>query len=135
VLGVLTTLLLAAALGAVVLASWRAEESPELLVAGAAASLAAVVAFSKVISPQFLIWLVPLVPLVWGRLGLVASGLLSLALVLTQVEVVYEHPLRSGGWPVWALLARNAVLVLLFVTLLWAVRALPRRGDPGAAPP
>jgi hypothetical protein len=135
VLGVLTTLLLAAALGAVVLASWRAEESPELLVAGAAASLAAVVAFSKVISPQFLIWLVPLVPLVSGRLGLVASGLLSLALVLTQVEVVYEHPLRAGGWPVWALLARNAVLVLLFVTLLWAVRALPRRGDPGAAPP
>jgi hypothetical protein len=119
----------------VVLASWRAEESPELLVAGAAASLAAVVAFSKVISPQFLIWLVPLVPLVSGRLGLVASGLLSLALVLTQVEVVYEHPLRAGGWPVWALLARNAVLVLLFVTLLWAVRALPRRGDPGAAPP
>jgi uncharacterized membrane protein len=134
VLGVLTTLLLVAALGSVVLFYWRAEESAELLVAGAAASLVAVVVFAKVISPQFLIWLVPLVPLVAGRLGLVATGLLFTALVLTQVEVVYEHPLRAGGWPVWVLLGRNAILLVLFIVLVCAVRALPRRRDPGTAP-
>jgi hypothetical protein len=132
-LGLISTVLLVAALAAVVLAYWRAEESAELLVAGAAASLVAVVVFSKVISPQFLIWLVPLVPLVAGRRGFVASVVLLVAMVLTQVEVVYEHPLRDGEWPVWALLARNALLVGLFVLLL---RCLPARGrSPSQAPP
>ena len=122
-LGVLTLLLFVAALAAVVYAYWRAEESKEALVLGAASSVAAFVAFSKVISPQFLIWLVPLVPLAARRIGLLASGLLFAALVATQVEVVYEHPLRAFEWPVWVLLLRNAILVALFVVLLLALRA------------
>ena len=130
-LGVLSTVLLVVALAAVVLAYRRAEESAELLVAGAAASLVAVVVFSKVISPQFLTWLVPLVPLVAGRRGIVAAVVLLAALVLTQVEVVYEHPLRAGDWPVWALLARNALLVGLFVLLLRSLRVR----DPALAEP
>jgi uncharacterized membrane protein len=133
-LGVLSTVLLVAALAAVVLAYRRARESPELLVAGAAASLVAVVVFSKVISPQFLTWLVPLVPLVAGRRGLAAAGLLLGALVLTQVEVVYEHPLRAGEWPVWALLARNVLLVALFGLLLRALLAGSRHPS-RASPP
>jgi Glycosyltransferase family 87 len=132
-LGVLTTLVLVAALAAVVLVYWRAEESDELLAAGFAASVAAFVAFSKVISPQFLVWLVPLVPLVARRAGLVASGLLLAVLVTTQVEVVWEHPLRAGGWPVWVLLVRNLLLVALFVVLLGAVRGHARR-EPAPAP-
>ena len=122
-LGVLTLLLFVAAFAAVLLAYWRAEESKETLVLGATASVAAFVAFSKVISPQFLIWLVPLVPLAARRIGLLASSLLFAALVATQVEVVYEHPLRAFEWPVWVLLLRNAILVALFVVLLLALRA------------
>jgi uncharacterized membrane protein len=129
-IGVVTTVALLAALAAVLMAYWRAEESDELLVAGFAASVAAFVAFSKVISPQFLVWLVPLVPLVARRTGLIAAGLLLAVLVTTQVEVVYEHPLRDGGWPVWVLLVRNGLLVALFVVLLVAVRS---RARPGAA--
>ena len=45
---------------------------------------AAFVAFGKVLSPQYLIWLVPLVPLVRGRRGLAASALLALAMLVTQ---------------------------------------------------
>ena len=102
----------------------RAVESPELLVAGFAASVTAFVVFSKVISPQFLVWLVPLVPLVGiacGPRGVGAPGLAVLA--ATQVEVVYEHPLRAFGWPVWVLLCRNVLLVALFVVLLGALRS------------
>lgn len=130
-IGLVTTALLVAAFSSVLLAYVRAEESRELLVLGAAASLAAVVAFSKVVSPQFLVWLVPVVPLVAGRAGLLAAGLLLAMLVLTQIEVVYEHPLRAGEWPVWALVGRNVLLVALFALLLGAV--LARRRHPSGA--
>lgn len=123
VVGALTSVALLAALSVVVVFYLRAIEGPELLVAGFAASVAAFVVFSKVISPQFLVWLVPLLPVVAGRAGRLASLLLLAALVMTQVEVVYEHPLRAVGWPVWVLLARNVLLVVVFVLLLAAIRA------------
>jgi uncharacterized membrane protein len=132
-LGLVTTVLLAGALVLVLLAYWRASESRELLVAGFAAAVAAFVAFAKVISPQFLVWLVPLVPLVAGRAGLLGAGLLLAALVTTQVEVVWEHPLRDLGWPVWVLLLRNALLVALFLVLLAAVRSHRAAREPAAA--
>jgi uncharacterized membrane protein len=123
VLGVLTMLLFLAALAAVVLAHWRAEPTADALVLACAGSVAAFVTFSKVISPQFLVWLVPLVALVLRRVGIVASALLLAIMVATQIEVVYEHPLRAFEWPVWVLLARNALLVALFLLLLLELRA------------
>jgi hypothetical protein len=120
-LGVVTTLLFLVALAATVLAYVRAPESDELLVVGFAASVVAFVAFSKVVSPQFLVWLVPFVPLARGRRFL-TTGLLVTIFVLTQIEVVWEHPLRRFGWPVWVLLGRNLLLVALFCVLLDALR-------------
>ena len=126
VLGALTSVLLLGALVLVFLAYRTADESTQLLATGFAAAVTAVVVFSKVISPQFLIWLVPLVPLIAGRSGRIASALLLAALIATQVEVVYEHPLRAGGWPVWVLLGRNVLLVALFLVVLAAVRGRAR---------
>jgi glycosyl transferase family 87 len=105
-------------------AAARGPASPDRLVRYSAASVAAFVAFGKVLSPQFLIWLIPLVPLVRGRRGLVASGLLGLALVLTQVwfPIRYFDLVHFEAFPSWTLLARDLVLVALL-----AVLALPRR--------
>jgi len=103
----------------------RGPAMPERLVRYSAACVAAFVAFGKVLSPQFLIWLIPLVPLVRGRRGLVASAALAVGLVLTQLWFPYRYwdlALRQDAFASWLVLARDLVLVLLVVVL-----AMPRR--------
>jgi uncharacterized membrane protein len=90
----------------------------------AAACVCAFIVLGKVLSPQFLIWLVPLVPLARGRRGAAASVLLAAALVMTQVFFParyweYAFHLRLA----WLVLARNLVLVGLLVLLTWPERA------------
>jgi Glycosyltransferase family 87 len=97
--------------------------------AAAAAAVAAFVAFGKVLSPQFLIWLIPLVPLAAGRRGLAASGLFLVALVLTQLwfPSQYWELVALEAAPTWLLLARDVVLVALAATLLAATAREPER--------
>ena len=57
---------------------------PGRLVRDCAAVVAAQLAFGRVLSPQFVLWLVPLVPLVSGRRGRLATALLAAALVMTH---------------------------------------------------
>jgi hypothetical protein len=99
--------------------------APDDFVRYAAASAVAFVALGKVLSPQFLIWLVPLVLLVRGRRGLVATGLLGCAAVLTQIWFPFRYwdlalafdPLSS-----WLVFARDLVLVGLLAVLAWPER-------------
>ena len=107
----------------------RGPAEPERLLRYSAAALVAFVALGKVLSPQFLIWLVPVVVLVRGRRGLVASGLLLVACVLTQIwfpfrywRLVYDFDALTS----WLVLARDLVLVALLVVLV-------RAREPGAA--
>jgi uncharacterized membrane protein len=97
-----------------------------LLVASAAA-VTAFVAFGKVLSPQFLIWLLPLVPLVGGTAGLAAGLLLVAALVTTQLWFPsrYWHVvgLENVGWLV---VVRNLLLAALFAVLVVALSRLGR---------
>ncbi len=81
----------AAALGAIW--TWFAlgEMSRERFVRAAAAALVAFVALGKVLSPQFLIWLVPFVILVRGRRGLAASALVGLSLAVTQLWFPFRY--------------------------------------------
>ena len=97
------------------------------LLAAAAAAVAAFAALGKVLSPQFLIWLIPLVPLVAGMIGLVASGVFVLALVLTHLWFPdrYWNLVAFEAGPVWLLLARDAALVCLTALLAAAIRARP----------
>jgi uncharacterized membrane protein len=86
-----------------------------------AAAVAGFIAFTKVFSPQYLVWLVPLVVLVDGAAGVAAVSLAAVALVLAQVWFFHYHALFRIDWPVWLLLARDAVLVALYAVLAGAL--------------
>ena len=86
-----------------------------------AAAVAGFIAFTKVFSPQYLAWLVPLVVLVGGAAGVAAVALTAVALVLAQVWFFHYHALFRIDWPVWLLLARDLVLVALYAVLAGAL--------------
>jgi hypothetical protein len=99
--------------------------TPERLLRYAAATVCAFVGLGRVLSPQYLIWLVALVPLVRGRRGWTATGLFLAAMVLTQlwfphryISLVYELDPRSS----WLVLSRNLMLVALLLVLAWPER-------------
>ena len=95
----------------------------------AAASLCAFVAFGKVLSPQYLIWLLPLVALVPGRRGVAACGLFVAACLITHWWIpsrYYEYVLERRWSGV--VLARDLVLVALAALLAWpAAEDAPER--------
>jgi len=111
---------------AAVLAVWivfarRREATGETVVVAAAAAVGALVAFDKVLSPQYLIWIVPFVVLARGGRGLAAGCLVLLALGLTQTyfpwsywSLALDH---ASPWS-WYLLARDLALVGLAAVLL-----------------
>jgi hypothetical protein len=92
-LGVVSIVASAVAVTAIWLLFERGPATGERLVAHAAAAVAVLLAFGKVFSPQFLIWLVPLVPLVRGRRGLGAGVLLAASLAWPRPE---RKPLGEG---------------------------------------
>jgi uncharacterized membrane protein len=103
----------------------RRPAEPEALVLACAASVCAFVASGKVLSPQFLIWLVPLVAILRGRRGLPAGALLVAVMVLTQVLVPHRYfklAFELTPTETWLLVARNLLLVILVAVLLWPER-------------
>jgi hypothetical protein len=121
VLAVAQTILQAAALLAVWILFARGRAGRERLLLASASALVAFVALGKVLSPQFLLWLIPIVPLVSGRRGLIASLLLGAALVLTQLWFPYRYwdlALGFAAFPSWLVLVRDLVLVALLALLL-----------------
>jgi Glycosyltransferase family 87 len=132
---------------ATVAATWivfarRRYADGEAMLIAAAAAVAALVAFDKVLSPQYLIWLVPFVLLVRGVRGILAGGLLFLALGLTQTwfpghywSIALDH---AAPWS-WYLLVRDLALLALTGVLLLALSrgrdyAAERAGSPVAPP-
>jgi uncharacterized membrane protein len=92
----------------------------------AAACACTFVAFGKVLSPQFLLWLIPLVPLVAGRRGLAALSLLTTALLLTQVWFPQRYFAYADApfHLAWVVLLRDLVLVALVGVLAWPAKGL-----------
>jgi len=107
-------------------AAWRLlHDGPvdrERTLRAVAASAVGFVAFAKVLSPQYLLFLVPLVPLVDS---VAAWAGLLLVLGLTQVWARFPEPflqITHLGAVIWVALARNLALVALYVLLVSGLR-------------
>jgi hypothetical protein len=116
----------------------RRPRDTETLVRASAAAVCLFVAFGKVLSPQYLIWLLPLVPLVRGRRGVAAGALLGAALVLTQLwfpDNYWDLVFTFGGYETALVLARDFVLLVLVAVLVLPLSSVTRDGDSGRDPP
>jgi uncharacterized membrane protein len=99
----------------------RGPATKERLLIGAAAAVCAFIVFDRVLSPQYLIWLAPMVVILPGRRGVAAMAMLACAMCMTQIwyplhfyALTRFQPLES-----WAVVGRDLVLVALFGTLAW----------------
>ncbi|TML52991.1 MAG: DUF2029 domain-containing protein [Actinobacteria bacterium] len=125
---------LSAAIGLLILAAlWvayaRGPATLPSLVRYSAASVAAFMVFAKVFSPQYLLWLIPLVVAVRGRRGWLGTALLALACVLTAAVVrphtfdALRHQLAAG--PLGMIIVRD-LLILLTIAVLSSNAAVER---------
>jgi len=120
--GTLSGLLVVALLVAVWIRFARGSGDRDEIVLACAACVAAYVTFAKVLSPQYLVWLFPLVPLVRGRRGLWATVALGIAAVLTGLwepqhhADLYRHfAMRESV----LVIVRDALLVAMLAVLMW----------------
>lgn len=124
VVSAMTTLVQIAAIIAVVVTVVRMRSAgPRVYVSAIAATLAVIVATAKVLSPQFMLWVLPASVLVAGRYGRLAAVLCMTALVATQLEFPFRYlDLVAGeGSAIAMIVVRNLVLIML-VAACW-----PRR--------
>jgi hypothetical protein len=133
IVAVVGSLVEAAALVAVWFFFARGPRGPRDLLLAAAAAVVGFVAFGKVLSPQYMVWVAAAVPLALGRVRLFVLAATVAAVLLTRYvyNTGYFNLLR-GGWVSWVMLARNVILVAIFCSL---VLELAARGRAPAAPP
>lgn len=114
--------LLIATLLFLLVSQYRSRRDPrEDLLRYSAAAVAILLALGTVLSPQYVVWLIPLVPLVGGRSGTVATLFFVTAAALTNVWIPngyfeYQDGLPAG--PASLLLARNLALLATAITLV-----------------
>ena len=106
---------------------------PQTLVTYLAATVMVLILTNKVLSPQYLVWLFPLVALLSWRQ--------SLLLVVIGIITVFIYPLNFASLlvmrpnPVVALNVRNALLVVLFFWIVWPRRPAAARDEEDLGPP
>jgi hypothetical protein len=101
-------------------------------------AVAAGIAFGHVLSPQFMLWLLPFPLLVAGRRGFALAGLCALAAILTLEEFpgrYWAYAAGQDGGVAALILARNLVLVaIVIVAALPHGSALRAAGEPSRSP-
>jgi hypothetical protein len=105
----------------------------EILIAGAAATMVALTVTGKVLSPQYMIWLLPVTVLVPGRYGRAALATMVAAMLLTQTffPLNYWDLVRLHPHEIMLLTLRNLTLIGLLV-LCWpraSLGSLPITGQ------
>jgi Glycosyltransferase family 87 len=95
--------------------------TPQRLVLASAAAICAFIVFDRVLSPQYLLWLVPLVISLPGRRAIPAIALLAGALLLTRLWYPFHVPGLEQFAPreSWLVVSRDALLLGLLGTLVW----------------
>jgi uncharacterized membrane protein len=108
---VFTALMIATLVAVTALAARRRDRDGLLLAAFAA--LLAFAALGKVLSPQFMVWLVPFGALAWVSGERLLAGLSAAAIVLTQLEFPtrYADLVLSHTFPIVLVAVRNGVLL------------------------
>ena len=133
-IAVLTSLAELLVLGSVYVVFARRRRTDQQLVNACVTAALAYLVLGKVLSPQYLIWIVPLIPLLSGRIRLPAAALLLTALVLTQVYIQsHYHDIVQLERLTWVLVARNLVLLVLLAVVTVAV-GRDLLGEPRAQP-
>ena len=107
-----------AAVVAVWVAFARFRPDPQRLVVTFAAGVAAVLAFGKVLSPQYAEWLLFLVPLAAGAPGVAAAALAGAAFLLAELWFHHYDRVFAVEGIVWLVLLRNLALVACYGVLL-----------------
>jgi hypothetical protein len=116
---------LAAMLGVVALLAVAARRTDARgMVLASLAAVAAFAALGKVLSPQYMLWLVPLGALAFAWRMHALAAAVGLAAVLTQVEFParYFDLVEGEAFPVAVVAARNLVLLAVVALALRAVR-------------
>jgi hypothetical protein len=110
-------------------------DSVRRLVLCAFATLLAFVALGKVLSPQFVIWLLPFAAIAWAWREWAPAATVSAAIVLTQFEFPARYwQLVDGDTGVIVLVGiRNALLLVALTSLLARLVAPARWRRPAAA--
>jgi hypothetical protein len=129
VAAIMTPVMFAALLGILVLlvlALRRTRDASALLLIGALALVSAFVVFNKVGSPQYMLWIAPIVAVGvaqdWWRWRVPAYLTVAIALLTTLVFPIFYVPLIDGDpFAVLLLTGRNLLLLVLFG---WSVRVL-----------
>jgi hypothetical protein len=70
-------------------------------------------AFTRFFSPQYLVWLIPLVVLLWPPEWILTAT----ALALAQVWFFHYSDVFSLGGYIWLVALRDVLIVVLFVVL------------------
>jgi 8-oxo-dGTP pyrophosphatase MutT (NUDIX family) len=120
-IGALQSVLQIAAVVAIWIWFAREHRDRSEVVRACAAVTVAFIALGKVLSPQFLIWLIPLVPLVRGRRGLRAVGLFAVSLGLTQAwfpQHYWSYALHFSTPVSFLVLSRDLLLLALLGVLV-----------------
>lgn len=119
-------LIAAVALAWLVFARRRSGDLQRLATAFAAC-VAAVLAASKILSPQYAEWLVFLVPLTAGAPGVAAALLAAVAFALAETWFHHYAAIYEVGGRVWLLVFRNLAFVACYAVLVWALVASSRK--------
>jgi hypothetical protein len=124
-------------LGSVVGAwAWFADGPPTTrrMLRAAVASIVGYVAFGKILSPQYLVWLLPLVAVVPGPRGWAASAFVLLAAWITDLYFPsrYADLVAYNGAVPWVVFVRDLALVAAFVALMTPRDWYRRTDDPPA---